>query len=74
MNIQAKKLELVELVLKTDEIKILEQVANLLKRKADWRDGLPDEIIESVEEGLEQAKSGNTISHDEAMEKFSKWL
>jgi len=74
MNIQAKKLELVELVLKTDEIKILEQVANLLKRKTDWRDGLPDEIIESVEEGLEQAKSGNTISHDEVMEKFSKWL
>lgn len=74
MNIQAKKLELVELVLKTDEIKILEQVASLLKRKTDWRDGLPDEIIVSVEEGLEQAKSGNTISHDEAMKKFSKWL
>ncbi len=74
MNIQAKKLELVELVLKTDEIKILERVSNILKRKPDWRDGLPDEIIESVEKGLEQAKSGNTKTHNEAMKKFSKWL
>jgi len=73
MNIQARKLELVELVLKTDEIKILEQVGNILKRKADWRDGLPAEIVKSVEKGLEQAKSGDTISHDEAMEKFRKW-
>lgn len=74
MNIQAKKLELVELVLKTDEIKILEKVGNILKRKEDWRDGLPEEIVESVEKGLEQAKSGNTKPHDEVMKKFSKWL
>jgi predicted transcriptional regulator len=74
MNIQAKKLELVELVLKTDEIKILERVSNILKRKADWRDELPDEIIESVEKGLEQAKSGKTKPHNEVMVKFSKWL
>jgi len=70
MNIQTKKLELVELVLKTDEIKILELAGKILLRKTDWRDGLPDEIVESVERGLEQAKSGNTISHDEAMEKY----
>jgi hypothetical protein len=74
MNIQAKKLELVELVLRTDEIKILELAGKILMRKTDWRDGLPDEIVESVERGLEQAKSGNTISHDEVMGKFSKWL
>jgi hypothetical protein len=70
MNIQSKKLELVELVLKTDEIKILELAGKILLRKTDWRDGLPDEIVESVERGLEQAKSGNTISHDKAMEKY----
>ena len=74
MNIQSKKLELVELVLKTDEIKILELAGKILKRKTDWRDGLPEEIVESVERGLEQAKTGHTISHDEAMEKFSNWL
>lgn len=74
MNIQAKKLELVELVLKTNEIKILEKVAIILKQKEDWREGLPEEIVESVEKGLEQAKSGNTVPHNEVMEKFSRWL
>lgn len=70
MNIQSKKLELVELVLKTDEIKILELAGKILLRKTDWRDSLPDEIVESVERGLEQAKTGNTISHDETMVKY----
>lgn len=73
MNIQSKKLELVELVLKTDKIKILELAGKNLMRKTDWRDGLPEEIVESVKRGLEQAKTGHTISYDEALGKFSKY-
>ncbi len=31
-------------------------------------------FIQSVEEGLEQSKSGNVISMEEAKQKLSKWL
>jgi hypothetical protein len=31
-------------------------------------------FIQSVEEGLEQSKSGNVLSFEEAKQKLSKWL
>jgi hypothetical protein len=31
-------------------------------------------FIQSVEEGLEQSKSGNVISFEEAKQKLGKWL
>ena len=31
-------------------------------------------FIQSVEEGLQQSKSGNVVSFEEAKQKLSKWL
>ena len=74
MNIQAKKLELFDLILKTDKFSVLETISNILKQEVNWRDGLPQDIVESVEKGLQQVKSGETIPHEEVMEKYKKWL
>ena len=74
MNIQAKKLELFDLILKTDKFSVLDKISNILKQEVDWRDGLPQDIIESVERGLQQAKRGDTFSHNEVVEKYKKWL
>lgn len=74
MNIQAKKLELFDLILKTDKMPVLEKISTILKEEGDWRKDIPDEVVASVEKGLEQAKSGDTISNDEVMKKYSKWL
>lgn len=73
MNIQAKKLELFDLILKTDKFSVLEKISKILKQKVDWRDDLSQDIIESVEKGLQQVKSGETIPHAEVMEKYKKW-
>ena len=43
-----------------------------LQEEADWRERLPEEVIESVERGLEQAKAGNTVSHDDVKDKYRK--
>jgi hypothetical protein len=59
MNIQAKKLELVQMILNSDKPAVLEKIAR---------------ILESVERGILQSRSGNTISHEQVMEKYSKWL
>jgi hypothetical protein len=74
MNIQAKKLELFDLILKTENFSVFEKISTILKKEADWRDGLPQDIIESVEKGLQQVKSGETIPLEEVMEKYKKWL
>ncbi len=59
MNIQAKKLELVQMILNSDKPAVLEKIAR---------------ILESIERGILQSRSGNTISHEQVMEKYSKWL
>lgn len=74
MDIQAKKLELFDLILRTDKMPVLEKISNILKEEGNWRKDVPDEIVISVEKGLQQAKSGNTISNEEVMKKYSKWL
>lgn len=75
MNIEARKIELVRMILNTKKPAVLEKIAGILQQEeADWREGLPDEVIESVERGLEQAKAGNTVSHDDVMDKYRKWL
>ena len=53
---------------------VVEKISNILKEVEDWKKGFPDEVINSVEKGLEQAISGDTISHDEVLKKYSKWL
>ncbi|MFW6222466.1 MAG: hypothetical protein ACOC3T_02515 [Bacteroidota bacterium] len=76
MNIQARKLELVQLILNTDRINLLEKVSQILKqeKEADCWDELPLSVQESVKRGMEQAKSGKTRPHSEVMKKYEKWL
>lgn len=74
MNIKAKKLELFDLILKTDKFSVLDKISDILKQEVDWKEGLPQDIIESVERGLQEVKSGKTVSHEEVMEKYNKWL
>ncbi len=76
MNLQARKLELVQLILNTDRPNLLEKVRQILKqeKEADWWDELPLSVQESVKRGMEQAKKGETRSHSEVMKKYEKWL
>lgn len=75
MNNQARKIELIRLILNVEKPAILEKVAEILRHEeTDWREGLPAENIESVERGLEQAKADNTVSHEHVMDKYRKWL
>ena len=76
MDLQAKKLEIVQLILDTDKSDLLDKVSKILKqeRDDDWWDDLPESVQESIERGLDQAKRGDTIPHEEVMKKYDKWL
>ncbi len=39
-----------------------------------WWEELPSEIKLSVERGLKQAESGQTIPHEQMMQRYKKWV
>jgi len=71
MNLQAEKLSLVRAVLDIEDISLIKEIKNLLKKQQhDWFDDLTEEQQQSVMRGLEQADRGESIPHEEAMKRL----
>ncbi len=74
MDIDAKKLEILQLVLNTEEHAKLDKVKAVLVEKAgDWWDQLNEEEQLEIHEGLQQVEEGKTTHHKKVMAKFDKW-
>lgn len=69
MDIQALKLDLVERILKTDKPSLLIKISKLLRREntEDWWDQLPEEVQDSILEGIDDVKKGNVFPHDQVI-------
>ena len=69
MDIQTLKLELVERIIQTENSSILIKIKKLFQpeKTEDWWDELPLEVQESIFEGLENIKEGNTFSHEQVI-------
>jgi len=68
MDLQAKKLKLVQAVLNINDVSLIKEVEDLLKsRNHGWFDDLSEDQQQSVIRGLEQADRGETITHKEAI-------
>ena len=68
MNLQSKKLELVQLILNTEKPSVLVMVEAVLKGKIpDWWDEISPEERETIEKGLIEADMGELIPHEEIM-------
>jgi hypothetical protein len=67
MDIQALKLDLVTKILKTEKSSLLIQIEKLFEKEndQDWWDQLPDEVQQSILEGVENIKQGEVYSHDQ---------
>jgi len=67
MDIHSKKIELVKLILDTDNINILSQVKKFLigDTKEDFWDSLTKEQKEDVFLGIKDIEGGNIIEYDE---------
>ena len=70
MNLQAKKLELVQLILSTEKPAVLEKVEAVFKKEkgADWWDEISEAEKRAIEESLAEADSGQLKPHTEVME------
>jgi predicted transcriptional regulator len=72
MNLQAKKLELVQLILNTEEPSILARVEAVFKKDKDddWWDETSEAEKKAIENGITEADSGRLIPHSRVMEEI----
>ena len=71
MNLQEKKLELVQLILNTEKPSVLKKVEAVLKKEndLDWWDGISDAEKKAIEKGIAEADRGELTPHSVVMDK-----
>jgi len=72
MDLQAKKLELVRLIINTKKPSLLKKIEDILKNEAgtDWYDELSNLEKQSIEKGLSEADKGELIPHEQVMQEI----
>lgn len=74
MNLQTEKLEIVRMLLNTNDQSLIQEVKALFRsRQADWWDEVDEQQKQVILEGLAQADRGQTVPHQEAVKMFGKW-
>ena len=71
MNIQAEKIELVKMILDTDNPSILSSIKKMLKRqsKKDFWDTLPQAQKDDIMKGIEEVKNGEIVDYEDFIKK-----
>jgi len=69
MNIQARKLKLVRMIINTDKSSILKKIEDVFRKEkdVDWWDEITEAERQSIEKGLAEADCGKLIPHEEVM-------
>jgi predicted transcriptional regulator len=72
MNLQAKKLEIVQLIINTEKPALLKVVEDILKRgqHVDWWDKIGEDEKRAIEQGLAEADRGELIPHETVMQEL----
>ena len=67
INLQTKKLELVQMILNTDNPTVLAKVEAVFKKEksADWWEEISEAERNAIEEGLAEADRGELIPNEE---------
>ena len=75
LNIQNKKLELIQWLSTIEDSAIIEKIMDLRKRESkDWWSSISESEKNSIEKGLEDADAGKLNPHTNARKLYEKWL
>jgi len=75
LNIQNKKLELIQWLSTLEDSTIIEKIVALRKNESkDWWNSISENEKESIEQGLKDANSGKLNPHSSARKLYEKWL
>jgi predicted transcriptional regulator len=68
MDIQAEKIELVKLLLDTDNQTVLDEIKAIFQKQGhDFFDDLPQHVKDSIEAGLKDVEAGDVYEHEDVM-------
>ena len=72
MSLQAEKLEILKLILETDNPGILKSIKSLLwkEEKTDFWETLSQDQRDEIQEGIRDIENGNIVDYDDFMVKF----
>lgn len=72
MNIQAEKLELVRMILDTDNPSILSSIRRIFtsSKNVDFWDGLSESLKEEISKGIEEVENGETVDYEDFIKKY----
>ncbi len=75
LNIQSKKLELIQWLSTIEDLSVLNKIIDLKKQEnKDWWNSISESEKQSIEKGLKDAESGKLNSHSKAKQLYDKWL
>jgi hypothetical protein len=75
INIQNKKLELIQWLSTIEDSTIIEKIMDLRKKESkDWWNSISESEKESIEKGLNDADAGKLNPHSNARKLYEKWL
>ncbi|MFZ4435014.1 MAG: hypothetical protein ACOYOR_00755 [Flavobacterium psychrophilum] len=75
VNIQSKKLELIQWLSTIEDLSVLNKISDLKKQEnKDWWNSISENEKQSLEKGLQDAEAGKLSSHSKARKLYDKWL
>lgn len=75
LNIQNKKLELIQWLSTIEDSAIIEKIMDLRKKESkDWWNSISENEKEAIEQGLKEADAGRLNPHSNARKLYEKWL
>jgi hypothetical protein len=72
MNIQAEKIEIMKMILDTDNPTILESIKNIFAKSAssDFWDTLPQEQKEDILQGIKEIENGDIVDYEDFIKQY----
>jgi hypothetical protein len=75
LNIQNKKLELIQWLSTIEDLSVLNKIIDLKKQEnKDWWNSISSDEKQSIDKGLQDADAGKLNSHSKARQLYDKWL
>jgi len=74
MNIKSEKLEILQMLIATEDSALLKEVKKLFKQSEIKGGDVSEAKLESIRQGLEQIEKGEIIPHSEVRKIYEKWL
>ena len=75
LNIQKKKLELIQWLSTLEDSNLIEKIMELRKRESkDWWNSISENEKQAIEKGIEDADAGKLNPHTNARKLYEKWL